>query len=134
MSYKGRCLCGRVRYRLKSLPEVMGVCHCKDCQRRSGSSFSTMAEVERSDFAFTGAAPSIYTGGVTESGNSAEMVFCGRCGSGIYTVLLSRPDRLLVQVGTLNETDWFQPEYHVWTDHKQKWINVEELQARWESG
>jgi hypothetical protein len=130
MSYKGRCVCGHVRYRLTSLPEVMGVCHCKDCQRQSGSSFSTWAEVARSDFSFTAAAPSIYTGGVTRSGNSAEMVFCPRCGSTIYTVLLNDPDRLLIKVGTLNETDWFRPEYHAWTDHKQKWIDLEGLQAQ----
>ncbi len=112
----------------------MGVCHCKDCQRRSGSSFSTMAEVDRSDFSFTAASPSIYTGGITESQNPVEMVFCPRCGSPIYTVLLNIPNRLLLNVGTLNETDWFQPEYQVWTDQKQKWINVEQLQARRESG
>jgi len=89
-----------------------------------------MAEVERSDFSFTAAAPSIYTGGTTESGDRAEMVFCPRCGSPIYTVLLSDPDRLLIHVGTISDTDWFEPEYHVWTDHKQKWIDVEQLQPR----
>ncbi len=133
MAYGGRCLCGHVRYQIASLPEVMGVCHCKDCQRHSGSSFATMAEVDRSDFTFTAAAPSIYTGGVTESGNAAEIVFCPRCGSSIYTVLLNDPDRLLIKVGTLDETDWFRPEYHVWTEQKQKWIDVEQLQARGES-
>jgi hypothetical protein len=93
-----------------------------------------MAEVDRSDFSFTAASPSIYTGGITESQNPVEMVFCPRCGSPIYTVLLNIPNRLLLNVGTLNETDWFQPEYQVWTDQKQKWINVEQLQARRESG
>lgn len=130
MSYKGRCLCGHVRYQLASLPEVMGVCHCKDCQRRSGSSFATMAEVERSDFSFSAAAPSIFTGITTRSGNSAEIVFCPRCGSTIYTVLLNDTNRLVINVGTLDDTDWFQPEYHAWTDEKQRWIDVERIQAR----
>jgi hypothetical protein len=40
-----------------------------------------MAEVDRSDFSFTAASPSIYTGGITESQNSVEMVFCPRCGA-----------------------------------------------------
>lgn len=130
MPYTGRCLCGHVRYEIVSLPEVMGVCHCKDCQRTSGSSYSTWAEVDRSDFSFTAAAPSIYTGAATTSSDPYELVFCPRCGSGIYVVLLNSADRLLIKVGTLDETDWFRPEYHAWTEHKQKWIEIEHLQAR----
>ena len=49
MTATGKCLCGIVKYELKSLPLTSGVCHCKNCQRSSGSAFSTVAAVNKND-------------------------------------------------------------------------------------
>ena len=38
-SYMGGCLCGAVRYELIGVPERLYACHCKECQRQSGSAF-----------------------------------------------------------------------------------------------
>ena len=119
---------------MESIPVVMGVCHCTDCQRQGGSAFSTMARVPRSDLTFTNGEPSSYKGGATESGDTAEILFCGRCGSPIATSLASQPDLLLLKTGTLEDTSWFQPQFHVWTDHKQQWVNIEANDAALHTG
>lgn len=126
MSISGRCLCGEVNYEIDATPRVMGVCHCRHCQRQSGSAFSTMAGVPRSEFRFTRGAPTIYRGGRSYSGNGTEIMFCGRCGSPIATGVAEQPELLYLKIGTLSDTSWFRPQFHAWCDHKQDWVVVEE--------
>jgi hypothetical protein len=103
----------------------MGVCHCKHCQRQGGSAFSTMAGIPRAELTFKRGSPTVYHAG-TDSGDSAEMQFCGQCGSPIFTVLANQPDLLLLKTGTLETTDWFTPQFHVWCDDKQHWVDLDE--------
>lgn len=126
MSLGGRCLCGDIRYQIDQIPSVMGVCHCKWCQRQGGSSFSAMAGVPKSAFSLLRGHPRCYRGGNTDSGDSAEIRFCGRCGSPLYTLLDSQPDMMFLKIGTLDETGWFQPGFHVWCEHKQNWVQITE--------
>lgn len=125
MTLRGRCLCGDIRYQLDRMPDVMGVCHCKKCQRQGGSAFSTMAGVPREAFSLLRGDPVAYRGG-TDSGGAADIFFCGRCGSPIYTVVDNQPDLLLVKTGTLDDTTWFRPQFHVWCDDKQQWVEIAE--------
>jgi hypothetical protein len=127
MTLKGRCLCGDVRYQIDSLPTVMGVCHCKDCQRQGGSAFSCMAGVPKSEFAVLRGTLASYSGGATESGDTADNRFCPRCGSPIYTELDSQPGLLFLKVGTLDDTDWFEPQFHVWHEHSQQWVAISDI-------
>ena len=80
MTLKGRCMCGDIRYQLDRTPEFMGVCHCKHCQRQSGSAFSTMAGVPRESFLLLHGTPTVYHAG-RDSGDATQIGFCSRCGS-----------------------------------------------------
>jgi hypothetical protein len=110
----GQCLCGDITYQLDNAPAISGVCHCKNCQRQAGSAFSTLAGVPKSEFTFTSGEPTLYADGDTESGNTVERYFCGRCGSPIYSVIPAQPDML------------YQPQFHVWCDSKQSWVTLDE--------
>jgi hypothetical protein len=44
----GGCLCGQVRYSVKADPAFVGVCHCKNCQKQTGTSFSVLIGVPKS--------------------------------------------------------------------------------------
>ena len=47
MSLEGRCACGNIRYRLTAAPMIVHACHCRDCQRLSGSAFAINLWIER---------------------------------------------------------------------------------------
>ena len=120
----GRCLCGELRFQISHVPQHMGVCHCKDCQRRSGSAFSVMAGIPKGQFSLLCGEPKRYRGD-TDSDTSAEIGFCSRCGTSIYTRLANQPEMLFVQAGTLDDTSWLEPQFHVWCSQKQRWVDLD---------
>ena len=126
MTISGRCLCGDIKFEIANPPALTGVCHCKNCQRQAGSAFSTLAGVPKSDFTFTAGEPKLYADSDTASGSTVERYFCGRCGSPIYSIVPGQPDTLFLKTGTLDDTDSFQPQFHVWCDSKQNWVQLDE--------
>ena len=57
---EGGCVCGKVRYRLKSDPMIVHCCHCSWCQRETGSAFVINALTETSEVDLTGEAPDVH--------------------------------------------------------------------------
>jgi hypothetical protein len=123
MSLTGRCLCGAIAYEITQPPTMMGVCHCRNCQRQAGSAFSTLAAVPKDDFVLQGA-PKLYEDRDTDSGNPVQRWFCGNCGSPIYSALPTRPDQIFLKTGTLDDTSGFRPGFHVWCSTKQDWVDL----------
>ena len=77
---KGGCLCGGVRYVCQEAPQMTGICHCRDCQRNSGSAFATLLIFKKDTVDVTGLSLSTYAhnGG---SGQKVYRSFCRECGS-----------------------------------------------------
>ena len=129
-AYQGRCLCGEVSYDVLDRPQMAGICHCKNCQRQAGSAFSTLWSVARADFQLTGATPKCYVDADTSSGSAVERHFCGDCGSPIYSIVPGSPDSLFLKTGTLDDTGDFEPQFHVWCDSKQRWVDIPDGQPQ----
>lgn len=125
MSVTGQCLCGEISYSIDTPPAMNGVCHCKNCQRQAGSAFSTLAGVPVNELHVSGE-PKLYLDPDTASGNSVQRFFCGTCGSPIYSAVQSSPDMVFLKTGTLDDNSAFQPQFHVWCDTKQPWVEIAE--------
>ena len=124
--YTGQCLCGDIRYTISGSPAMAGVCHCKNCQRQAGSAFSTLWGIPKPNIAFDGLEPTMYEDGDTASGGQVERYFCGRCGSPLYSLIPDQQEMLFLKTGTLDQTDDFVPQFHVWCDSKQNWVDLAE--------
>ena len=87
-----------MRYAVDPAPEAKGcvLCHCRDCQRLSGSAFSMNTAVEAATFKFTAGDPVWHTTHA-DSGNIVPRPRCGECGS----ILYSRPSKHADQLGDL---------------------------------
>ncbi|MEK9820329.1 MAG: GFA family protein [Pseudomonadales bacterium] len=123
-SYQGHCLCGQVSYEISEAPQMAGICHCKNCQRQAGSAFSTLWGVAKSAFTLRGESLKCYIDAETDSGAAVERHFCGHCGSPIYSALPGTPDTIFLKTGTLDDTGDFAPQFHVWCDSKQSWVDI----------
>lgn len=123
----GSCLCGSLNYTCNSDSLFTAVCHCKACQKSTGSAFSVVMGVKKDDLTITGDTLRTYES-VGESEKETYRHFCSKCGSTIMAEMASRPGLACIKAGTLDRPSELSPQLHVyWRDH-QKWIeNLGEL-------
>lgn len=117
----GSCLCGSIRYRSDAEPEFIAVCHCKGCQKSSGSAFAVLIGVDKESVIVEKGQLSTYETHPQE-GVTVRRSFCGSCGSPIFSEPSRDPDIILVKSGTLDDASWVQPEGHVWWVTAQPWV------------
>jgi hypothetical protein len=118
----GSCLCGQVRYSARSEPAFVGVCHCKNCQKQTGTAFSVVVAVPKSALSIQGHLK-IYR----DTGDSGQPVlrsFCPECGSPIGTDVAFMPDLTILKAGTLDDTSWLDPKMHIFCDSAQRWSPI----------
>ena len=105
----GGCLCGAVRYQVDGNPLRTGLCHCSDCRRESGSSFTSFAHWPRNTFSYYG-----------EISTYAGRSFCPRCGGRLFCL---NDDDVEIRIGSLDRApNDLIPEAEVWTKRREKWL------------
>ena len=83
MTREGGCQCGRVRYRIEGEPVILGICHCSECQRQSGSAFGMSMVIPKPQFTLLQGELKSFTRS-SESGRPVTCCFCPECGTRIY--------------------------------------------------
>ena len=124
----GGCLCGAVRYSVRGAPMRMMYCHCKICQRSSGSALSTIALYPRDVLSVTGELKGYEYAG--DSGRKLEINFCPACGAPVLLNIRAMPDVVSIKVGSFDDTSWFEPVVDIWTDSAQSWFPHTEERER----
>jgi hypothetical protein len=119
---EGGCLCGQVRYTADSEPAFVGVCHCVDCQRFSGSAFSTVVGIPGPTLKLTGVVKTFTKAG--DSGKAIHRRFCPQCGSGIVEEADALPDVVMLSAGTLDNRSWVKPASQIYCDSAQPWVQL----------
>lgn len=111
--YTGQCLCGAIRYVADGEPAFSGNCHCKDCQRASGSAFVPAMLFHAKDVAVSGEAR--YFASTADSGHVHHRGFCPECGAQLFARFSHLPGMLGIKAGTLDESARYVPvlDFHV---------------------
>jgi hypothetical protein len=124
MNLEGGCACGALRYKLTADPLIVHACHCRDCQRLTGSAFVTNIWIERKFVEAGSAVPKSFKLSAG-SGKQHEVFFCDRCGTYLWSKYYVSPgDTLLVRVGTLDHPEAIQPDVHIFTRSKLPWLDL----------
>jgi hypothetical protein len=124
MDLEGGCACGAVRYRLTAPPLIVHACHCRDCQKQTGSAFVLNMWIEKSCVeADHGLPKSVML--AAGSGKPHEVLFCGNCATRLWSKYHAAPgDTLLVRVGTLDHPERIEPDVHIFTRSKLPWLEL----------
>lgn len=156
----GGCICGNVRYeaggeseasvcgclsgRSRLLTSAKILCHCKDCRKIGGSTYSTNGMYEADQFKVTKGTPKQYKK-KGDSGNEMvsnfwyvlgtalgdpELTCCsGDCGSTMWRVGASFPGKTILKLGTLDDTsivDNLNIDTELYADTRPKWVGAQE--------
>ena len=129
----GRCLCGAVTYSSDAEPAFVAICHCKDCQRQSGTAFSVVVGVPDAELDVSGELANHSTVG-EDHGHETERRFCPSCGSPILSRSAGMAGMAILKAGTLDDTSWLEPQIEVWGRSAQPWVAEAEGRPRVERG
>ncbi|HEY6433541.1 MAG TPA: GFA family protein [Acetobacteraceae bacterium] len=121
----GGCACGAVRYRLGSAPMFVHCCHCRDCQRQTGSAFVLNALIETDRIALLSGSP-LPVSVPTDSGHPHDIYRCPTCQTALWSDYGHRPKLRFVRVGTLDQPEQIPPDVHIYTRSKLPWISLPE--------
>lgn len=115
----GQCLCGNVKYTIKSAPQRMAQCHCNDCKRSSGTGHISNAFFKKEDVKINGQTSSYDS--LTDSGSTLTRHFCPTCGSRIFGTNSTAKNMIGISAGTLDDSSWFNPDFIVYNKRKANW-------------
>lgn len=107
----GGCVCGAVRFTVRGEPFHVGRCHCADCRKRSGSTYTIYGQWRLDAFDVSG-----------EYATYDEDSFCPRCGSRLFLIDEDEPG-VEIQLGSLDDPPFeLLPEAELWIKRREPWI------------
>ena len=124
--HDGGCTCRHVRYRMTTAPFFVNCCHCRWCQRETGSAFAINAMIEAERVVLLeGEVDAVQT--PSASGKGQKISRCPRCRVALWSNYAGAGDLVrFVRVGTLDDPDRLPPDIHIFTMSKQPWVKLDE--------
>ena len=125
--YEGGCCCSGVRYRVMSDPMFVHCCHCRWCQRETGSAFAVNALIETERVVLLQGEVDVHVA-PTQSGSGQRIARCPECRVALFShyAYAGIGDAVrFLRVSTLDDPDVMPPNIHIFTDSKQDWVTLD---------
>ncbi|WP_119302434.1 GFA family protein [Dongia deserti] len=117
------CSCGQLRVTCEGEPVRLSMCHCLECQKRTGSPFGVQARFRREQVTkIEGEATEFAR--VGDEGNRVTFRFCPACGSTVYWTLSGFPELIAVAVGAFADVSFPAPRFSVYERRRHPWVIV----------
>jgi hypothetical protein len=104
--HAGGCICGSVRYQTLTDPLRVTVCHCRFCQRATGSAYMVEPIFRLEDLQVTSGSPAVYDVRSAGSGKLVHIHFCQKCGTKLYLTFERFAETCGVYAGTFDDPNW----------------------------
>ncbi|MFZ4690806.1 MAG: GFA family protein [Polymorphobacter sp.] len=132
MKLDGACLCGAVTVALAQQPVMVNMCHCADCQRRSGSPFGMAAWLADTDVTVTGETRRFDH--ASDKGRAMANHFCPACGSTVTFRAAINPGMTAVPAGLFADPSCPPPLRSVFEERRHPWVAVPDGAVRLNRG
>lgn len=114
------CACGKLRAICEGEPVKVSLCHCLECQKRTGSTYGIGAFFDRAQVRIEGGSTAYARLG--DSGFAVNLHFCPDCGSTVFWEPQRRPDLIAVGVGSFADPGFPAPSQAVYDQHRHPWV------------
>jgi len=118
--FSGGCACGAVRYTCAGKVLYMGNCHCRDCQRATGSAYFPAVLVKKGDLSTSGPEPKWFET-TADRGHPMRRAFCPECGSPVYLENGASDGVRVLYAGSLDDPSWYRPTRDIYVASAQPW-------------
>jgi hypothetical protein len=132
MRRTAQCHCGSLRAIVSGEPRINNVCHCRACQRRTGSVINAGAFFLKADVQCEG--PSKIYSRRADSGSEVHFHFCPECGTSVYWQADKAPELWGIAVGCFADPDFPAPSFSVWEECLHPWLSLSETIERFPQG
>ncbi len=116
------CSCGQLKLIAHVDPLRVSVCHCLDCQRRTGSTYGAQARFPADQVETKGSSTAYVRMG--DEGNRITFYFCPVCGSTVYYQIEDMTEFVAVPVGAFADPDFPPPRVSVYEARRHDWVRV----------
>jgi hypothetical protein len=116
------CCCGQLSVTTTGEPVRISICHCCDCQRRTGSPFGAQARFDLTGTTIEGESSSWLR--TADSGNRIAQHFCPVCGSTVYYLPEQEPGLIAVPVGGFADPAFPNPTVSVYESRRHPWVGI----------
>jgi hypothetical protein len=116
------CSCGQLRLTCEGEPVRISICHCLECQKRTGSVFAAQARFPRESVSIEGRATQWARAG--DDGPGATFGFCPVCGSTVYWQAVGAPEFVSVATGAFADPSFPPPHVSVYEARRHPWALV----------
>ncbi|UPT61875.1 MAG: GFA family protein [Hyphomonadaceae bacterium JAD_PAG50586_4] len=113
------CSCGQLRVTCEGEPVRISICHCLECQKRTGSVFAAQARFARTDVTIAGDSAQWTRRG--DEGGAATFHFCATCGATLYWLPQDVSDLIYVATGAFADPTFPPPTVSVYEERQHKW-------------
>jgi hypothetical protein len=124
MNRLAQCHCGSLRANVTGDPLMVSLCHCRDCQRRTGAVAGSGAIFDKAQVTIEGDYKVFERDG--QKGRKVRFHFCPNCGSSLYCEGDFRPGWYVVAVGAFADPTFPAPAVSVYEDTKHLWLDLPE--------
>ncbi len=115
------CRCGQLTATATGNPVRISVCHCLNCQKRSGSAFAAQVRFPAAQVTIVGEATTFTA---TGDNGAAHFHFCPDCGSTVTYENDSLPLTIAVPLGAFDDPFAFIPTVSVWEERQHEWLEI----------
>jgi hypothetical protein len=116
--FSGGCACGAIRYEVTAEPIVTFNCHCRDCQKTTGSGYTPVFYAPADAFKITKGTPKYYKTTSEIMGDNIRG-FCPECGSRLFGGKTDFGQG--IAAGTLDDPSLYKPQHEIWTSDAPAW-------------
>ncbi|WP_085810670.1 GFA family protein [Sphingomonas sp. TZW2008] len=119
---RATCQCGAAAIDCEGEPIRVSVCHCLNCQRRSGAPFAAQARFRDASVSITGNLA--HWRRTSARGGVSDHHFCRTCGPTLFYHVAAEPGIVSIPIGGFGDAPLPPPVYSVYESRKRSWVAI----------